>query len=65
MLNAMLLLASADTVVQAVTVVVILICLGILAWIRTHPVPQRHRDEALENYRRVVEQDREKRAPGD
>ena len=62
MLNAMFLLASADTVVQAVTLVVIVICLGVIAWARTHPVPQRQRDEALDNYRRMVEQDRRGRS---
>jgi hypothetical protein len=61
----MLLLGSADTAVQAGAIVVIVICLGILAWLRLHPAPSRDRDEAMENYRRIVAEDAAKRERGD
>jgi hypothetical protein len=53
----MLLIGSADTVVTAVSLVVIVLCLCIIWWARTHPHPRRAREEALENYARLVEQD--------
>jgi hypothetical protein len=53
----MLLIGTADTVVTAVSGVVIVICLCVIAWARTHPDPRRTREEALENYARRVAQD--------
>jgi hypothetical protein len=53
----MLLIGSADTVVTAVSLVVIVICLGVIAWARTHPHPHRTREQALEDYARRVAQD--------
>jgi hypothetical protein len=53
----MLLIGSADTVVTAVSLVVIVICLCIIWWARTHPHPARAREQALEDYARRVAQD--------
>jgi hypothetical protein len=53
----MLLIGSADTVVTAVSLVVILVCLCVIWWARTHPHPQRAREQALEDYARRVAQD--------
>jgi hypothetical protein len=53
----MLLIGTADTVITAVSLVVIVICLCIIWWARTHPRPRRAREEALENYARRVARD--------
>jgi hypothetical protein len=53
----MLLIGTADTVVTAISVVVIVVCLCVIAWARTHPDPRRTREEALESYARRVAQD--------
>ncbi len=56
----MLLIGSADTVVTAVSLVVIVVCLCVIAWARTHPHPRSTREAALEDYARRVEQERER-----
>jgi hypothetical protein len=61
----MLPMATADTVITAVTLVVMLICLCIIWWARTHPNPRRDRDEALERYARLVAQDKAGRGADD
>jgi membrane protein implicated in regulation of membrane protease activity len=53
----MLLLGSADTTVQIIALVVIVVCLCILAWHRTHPVEGAQRKTALERYRERIRQD--------
>ena len=53
----MLLIGSADTVVTAVSLVVSVICLCVIAWARTHPHPRQAREQALEDYARRVAQD--------
>jgi hypothetical protein len=53
----MLLIGTADAVVTAVSLVVIVACLCVIAWARTHPDPRRAREEALEDYARRVAQD--------
>jgi hypothetical protein len=57
----MLFIATADTVITAVTLVIMLICLCIIGWARTHPHPRRDREEALQNYARRVAQDKAER----
>jgi hypothetical protein len=56
---------TGDTVVTVVAFAVIVVCLCVLAWVKTHPDPRRDRDQALEDYARRVEQDKAERESGD